>query len=446
MAQRASAPRTLTDIQRFTKNQKIKESGIATRERRKNMDVKVRDLKIVTSSLNNKQKEALERLFLEYKWLRNSALASERFDLEYLKEIGNTVRVKMPDGSFEKRDITYLGSQMKQQVINELKSNLKTLSSLKKKGKKVGKLKFIREAKSIGLQQFGVTYELYENVKRKHTKVRVQNVPGKLRVRGFEQLNHEGIEFANAKIVKRPDGYHLLVTTYIPRDVVPKPQSKIGVDFGVKTSFTLDDGTKVNAVIEETERLKRLQRKLSRQIKGSNGYKHTLGKIQREYQKINYRKDELAKKLVQQWTCDNIVFYQDENISGWKHKKSTGNGCRKIQYGILGRVKALLQHKENTVMLPRWVATTAWCSECGSLTSHGVGKRVFECSACYHTEDRDIHAAKNMIVLGEKYQHITSGTEGSAGGASVRLVEQLYKVAPEQLAMKPETACALDTP
>lgn len=54
--------------------------------------------------------------------------------------------------------------------------------------------------------------------------------------------------------------------------------------------------------------------------------------------------------------------------------------------------------------------------------------------------------AKNMITLGEKYQYITSVPEASAGGASVRLVEQLYKVVPERLAVKPETACASDAP
>lgn len=75
-----------------------------------------------------------------------------------------------------------------------------------------------------------------------------------------------------------------------------------------------------------------------------------------------------------------------------------------------------------------------------------MSKRVFECSYCHHTEDRDAHAAKNMIILGEKYRHITSGTEGSAGGASVRLKEKLYKVVTEQFVMKPETAWALDTP
>ena len=45
MAQRTSAPKTLTEEARLAKNKRIKEAGKATRERRKTMIVKVYDLK-----------------------------------------------------------------------------------------------------------------------------------------------------------------------------------------------------------------------------------------------------------------------------------------------------------------------------------------------------------------------------------------------------------------
>lgn len=430
MAQRKSAPKSISEEARLAKNKKIKESGIATRKRRSEMVVKVYDLKIVDSSLNQEQKEAIKAIFHEAKWIRNAALAAERFDLDYIKELKGEVSVKIPDGETETRKIKHLGSQMQQSVITQLSNDRKSLSALKKNGRKIGKLKFVRNINSINLKQYGVTYDLIPNSKGLMTKVRIQNIPGRLRVRGFEQLRIDSLEFANAKLVYRDDGYHLLVTTYQPRVAMIAPTGKIGVDMGVKNALTFDNGEVVNAIITgKRERMARLQRKLSRQVKDSNGYCKTLSKVKREYQLIDYLKNEFANQLVNNLTRDSIVFFQDEALSSWRKKDSRARGSKKIHHGVLGRVKSRLRASDRAVMLPRWVATTAWCGECGSLTKHDVDERVFLCSSCGFSDDRDTHAAKNMIVLGEKYLSlITSGMEGCAGGESVSLKNDLYKV------------------
>ena len=50
-----------------------------------------------------------------------------------------------------------------------------------------------------------------------------------------------------------------------------------------------------------------------------------------------------------------------------------------------------------------------------------------------------------MVLLGERSQQFTSGTEGSAGGEKVRLQDVLY--APVELfSVKPETVTALVSP
>lgn len=93
------------------------------------------------------------------------------------------------------------------------------------------------------------------------------------------------------------------------------------------------------------------------------------------------------------------------------------------------------------MMLPRWVATTAWCGECGSLTKHSLDKRVFTCASCGFSELRDVHVARNMIILGEKYLNLNpSGTEGLTGGDAVRLKGELYRVEPVRASVKPDTA------
>lgn len=441
MATKQSTPKTMSDEKRLAKNAQIRAAGMDTRARRALMDCRVRDLKIVANRLSRAQKTALRAVFLESKWVRNAALAAERFDVGYAKELGDFASVRLQDGTFERRPLVHLGSQMRQAAIAQLQRDLKALAASKARGRKVGKLRFAREVNSIELQQAGVTYSLdFER-----SRARIQNIPGWLPVRGLAQLKAEGLEVANAKLVRRADGYHLLVTTYLSRLETTRGNEEIGLDFGVKTAFTLSDGTKIDAVTQEPERLRRLQRKLGRQVKGSRGHSKTRQLIQREYLRLASRRDELANQLVASLAKRGNLYFQDEMIASWKGRGSGSHGSRKIHHGVLGRVKTRLRRIPGAVELPRWVATTAWCPACGSRTAHDLNQRTYLCCRCGYSADRDTHAAENMVLLGKRYALLTSGTEGCAGGASVRLREALYAPA-EQLAAKPETAKSLVSP
>lgn len=388
--QLACSPRVLDDDVRKSKNEKIAASFKETKERRKRQTPRVVDLKIVTNKLTANQRETLERLFIEAKWVYNDAIGSD--DIFAYQVPKKTVAVHTPEG-VEQREFKVLGSQMKQSIVAGARSSVKTLASLKKQGKKVGKLKFKSEYTSINLQQAGTTYKI------RGSKAKIQNIPGWVRVRGVAQL--EETELANAKLVRRPDGFHLLVTTYRFTDEISsqiKHKGVVGVDFGVKTSFTLSTGEKFDIAVGETERLKRLQRKLARQQKGSNNYKKTQDKISREYQHITNRRDDIANKLSHEILSYEQVFMQDENIAGWRSKRGYVRGGRKIQHSVLGRVKTRLMANPRVTVLDKRVATTATCV-CGVKTKHAPNKRVFDCNSCGYTDDRDVHAAKNMIRL-----------------------------------------------
>lgn len=257
--QLVGSPRALSDDVRKAKNEKIAASFKLTKERRKRQTPRVVDLKIVTNKLSPTQREALERLFVEAKWVYNDAIGSDNiFEYQVPKK---SVAVHTP-GGVEQREFKVLGSQMKQSIVAGVRSSIRALASLKNQGKKVGKLKFKSRHTSIDLKQAGTTYKI------RSSKAKVQNIPGWVRVRGVSQL--DGTELANAKLVRRPDGFHLLVTTYRFTDEIPsqiKHEGVVGVDFGVKTSFTLSTGEKFDIAVGETERLKRLQRKLARQQK-----------------------------------------------------------------------------------------------------------------------------------------------------------------------------------
>ena len=267
-------------------NERIRQSLLATRAKRRTQEAVTRELKIDESKLTKLQEEALRLSFLEGKWLYNHLLTTGTWNT-YYKD--NSVPVRLPDGTFEARDL-HLGSHVKLKIGNRIETSIKSLSTLKKKGKKVGALKPISEFTSLPFSQAGITWKF------RGTKLRLQGLPGLYRVRGLEQL--EGLELTSANLVRRDTGYYFLITGFRkPEEHEPRGKA-VGLDFGIKTQITTSEGTEFSASVSETERLKRLQRKLERQEKGSKNRDKTVVLIRKEYEKISRRKDDLANKIV----------------------------------------------------------------------------------------------------------------------------------------------------
>ena len=180
-------------------------------ERRKSQVCAVYKVKIDESHLSKKQSEQLKLLFVESKWLYNDILNwSENNNINDFDTKTKFVNVLNKNKEIEIRELKTIGSQMKQAIHTGIISAIKTLSTLKKKGHRVGRLKYISEYTSINLKQFGTTYQILNN---KYMKV--QNISNKIRVNGLDQfINIPNIEYANAKILNTPTGYYIAITTY----------------------------------------------------------------------------------------------------------------------------------------------------------------------------------------------------------------------------------------
>lgn len=375
------------------KNLKIKDTLRATKERRSQMDCRVFCVKVQENRLSKAKLEKLYRCFLEGKWLYNAVLSSTG---DFPRSGIKTVLVKVKD-SFEEREIKCLSSQMKQSVVDSVKQNIFSLSKAKNKGLKVGRLRFKKECNEINLQQFGITYRI-----KSHNKISVQNI-GVLVVNGLEQINLDEVEFANAKLIKKPSGFYIHLTVYTKKQSQPETSKEVlGLDMGIKDQLTFSNGVKVDFYLEESEQLKGLMRKLSRQHKGSNQYKQTLSRIKKIFEHMDNKKSDVVNKLNYVLKRNYIICFQDELLNSWKRKKSKQRFSfgRKVQHGILGRVKDKLKKNTSNVMLESSVPTTQTCPECGCLTKHSLDRRKYRCSHCgYENPDRDIHSAKNMILL-----------------------------------------------
>ena len=391
----------MTEEQRIQKNLAIKMAGNETRIRHKSQVCRTYMCKVQMNALSIAQKEQLKMLFVEAKWLYNDILnwsneKEENKPWNYV--IDKTVKHKDMYGNVIETPFKFIHSQMKQEVRKQICTNIRSLSTHKKKGNKIGILKYISEYKSLHVPQM-------TNVKFRNDKyIKLPKISKLVRINGLDQfINIKGLEIACFDIINKNGDYYICFCTYTDKKQIKKKEHNdktIGIDFGCSNSFTTSEGVKYDVKIRESDRLKRLQKQLSR-MKGykkgekkSNNFKRKLAEIQKEYNHISNIKNDKANKLVAK-LCENaIVVIQDEQLTKWQVTNS-----KAVQYSILGRVKARLLKQPNVFVINKWAPTTKLCICCGHTYDMPTNKRIFECSYCNVIEDRDIHAGQNMVWM-----------------------------------------------
>ena len=374
------------------RNRLIGENGLRTRMKRAKQICKTFRFKIDYKNLNAEQKEYIKMMFVEAKWIYNYLISQDdiySFNYKDLKQVIHKDKNRNDIIS----DIKYVRSSVKQELILQIINQIKTLSKLKKKGHKTGKLKFKSEFNSIKLKQYNITHSLRGN------KFKIQGIKDLIRVRGIEQLSKykNNIDYTTANLIYDGINYYIALTCFIDKDTNIKTYKNdiVGIDMGVSTTLTLSDGTKYDISVGESDRLKKLQTRLVSKQKGSNNRYKLIKKIRKEYIHINNKKNDISNKIVHSILTNNkTVIIQDEQLNEWRQDGLSGS---KIQHSVLGRVKNKLIQSERTVMLDKWFPTTKYCSCCGSKTELKLTDRIFECHNCKKKEDRDIHAANNMI-------------------------------------------------
>lgn len=401
-------------MDRLEKNKQIAQTMKETYTKRKSQDCKCFKFKIDKSNLSKEQANQLKMQFVEAKWIYNYLINQDdiySFDYKNLSKITH----KDKNRNDIETSIQYIGSSVKQAIIQDIINQIKGLSVLKKKGHKVGKLKFKSEYNSINLKQYNNTHSIRGN------KFKIQGIKKLIRVRGLDQLSkYDNIDYANAKLLYDGIDYYIILTCFIDKEEKQYKNDIVGIDMGVSTSLTLSNGTKYDISIGESEKLKRLQVKLSKQKKGSNNRYKTIKKIRKGYIHINNKKNDISNKIVHSILNDNkIIVIQDEQISEWRQDGMSGS---KIQHSILGRIKSKLVNNDRTIMLDKWFPTTKYCRHCGSKVELELKDRIFECPKCKTKEDRDIHAANNMIYFYLIYNKLDrSGTDQTSIKGPVKI-------------------------
>lgn len=383
----------------MSKGAAISKAIKATREKRKGQNCQVFEIKIDISKVSFEKLRKLEMAFVQAKWIYNYLVSLEK-DIKF-NSASKTIPVLIFDiatgkcNKVEERILT-LGSQIKQAICERFVQNIINLSKAKKKGLKIGALKFKKEVNSIPLKQFGVTYKILDG-----KTVSIQGI-GKLKVSGLHQI--AGKDSTNAVLVRRPSGFYLKITAFTDKTKIhQEPKSgKIGIDFGIKDSVVLSNGEKYSWNFEIPNKLKRKQRKLSKKKKGGKNYQKQCQKIKKNYEKYTRKKNDAANQFVASLKQYETVVIQNENIKGW-HACMFG---KQVQQSILGRIKSRIQSLETSIVIDRFLPTTKMSPVTGKNIEIGLDERIFKDGN--FEEDRDIKSAKTILAFGLFDKNLTS--------------------------------------
>jgi len=373
-----------------SKSEAIKATLKATKAKRQTQTCRVYEAKIDLSHLSNATQEHLNRLFLEAKWLYNHVLSQHNiFEMDdKIHEV--PVKVK---AIFEIRDLHCISSQMRQSIISRAQDNIRGLSELKKKGHKIGKLKYKSEIQSIPLKQFGNTFKILDS-----KYITIQGLKQKIKVIGLKQIP-VGSDIANGTLIHKNGNYYLSITTYQEKKTQVPPLQSIGIDFGLSKQLTLSNGIAIQYTVPVSRKLRRIARKLSKQERHSKNWNKTRIKLNKEYEKANNIKEDIKNKVVSHLkTKYGTVCFQDENVKAWQRIWG-----RKIMITSIGGIISTLKQKVHTpIEVNRMYPSTKTCSKCGNVQDMALDERVYVCKKCNNVMDRDHNSGVNIENEGLK--------------------------------------------
>ena len=377
----------------MTKAEQIRTSLLNTRKKRLKQDLKVYELKVNIHHTSKSDFEKFNYLFVQTKWIQNDMIASnDIFNYNY-KDHRIIINFDKDNNKIT-RNLT-INTGIHQTIVKYLKQDIITLSHSKKKGNKIGKLKFRRTCNSIPMRTGMVKIKDNKTISIPHFK--------NLKVYGLDQIiNLKDYELADARLIKKASGYYIKVSICTYKKKVDFKNKEIGLDFGIKDSITTSDGEKFKCSVQESDYLKFLQRKLTKKQKGSKRYYRCLNQIRKEHEYLSNKKNDDSNKLIS-YLLNNydVIYFQNEQVSNWR--RFNRNFAKNIQHAYLGRIKAKLlrlQKLGRSFEISKWDPSTKFCPQCGSInTGITLSDRIYKCD-CGYEYDRDIHAAKNIKLFG----------------------------------------------
>ena len=226
---------------------------------------------------------------------------------------------------------------------------------------------------------------------------------GVLRLRWSRPLPSEP---SSVTIIKECSGkYYASFVVEVEDEKLPPTPKEVGIDLGLASLVVTSDGEKFTPprfLRSALRKLRRLQRSLSRKVKGSRNRSKARLLVVKAHEKVGAKRLDFLHKLSTQLIGENqTVVLEDLHVSGMLKNHCLAKSISDAGWRMF---RTLLEYKAGRYgrevrVISRWEPTSQRCSACG----HQDGKkplsvRTWTCGACGSAHDRDINAAKNILA------------------------------------------------
>lgn len=229
----------------------------------------------------------------------------------------------------------------------------------------------------------------------------------------FNRLQKYNKNIRSATLSKSKSGkYFLSIIVEMEDDELKKfehTDKQVGIDLGVKDFVITSNGEvfeNKHFLKKEEKKMKRLQRQLSRKVKGSNNREKQRVKIAKLFERITNKKDAYIHYVVNELLKSyDTIFMEDLNVQGLLRNHSLAKAIQEVGFYKFKEIltnKALANCKQ-VALVGRLYPSSKTCSVCGYKKEDlKLSDREWTCPNCGTKHNRDINAAVNILLEGRR--------------------------------------------
>lgn len=184
---------------------------------------------------------------------------------------------------------------------------------------------------------------------------------------------------------------------------------QVGIDLGVKDFVITSDGEvfeNKHFFKKEEKQVKKLQRQLSKKVKGSNNRKKAQVLIAKLFERITNKKDAYIHYATNELLANfDTIFMEDLNVQGMLRNHHLAKAIQDVGFYKFRETlvnKATVNNKQ-VVFVDRYFPSSKTCSICGyQKRDLKLSDREWTCPNCGTHHDRDINAAVNILLEGQR--------------------------------------------
>lgn len=246
----------------------------------------------------------------------------------------------------------------------------------------------------------------------------IKNIKFRCSKKYAEYLQKHKANIRQATLTKLPCGefyLSILVDGDLTHKGVQDTDNCVGIDLGIKNFVITSEGEvfdNLHFKKNETNKLKRLQKQLSRKQKGSKNRNKARIKLAKTYKKINDKKQYYLHQVFNSLINENqVICMEDLNVKGMLKNHKLAESTSEMNFGEFSQ---MLKYKarwynRKIVFVDRYYPSSKTCSCCGfKYKDLTLNEREWTCPQCNTQHDRDINAAVN--ILNEGLRKIGSST------------------------------------